>query len=147
MSSLPALLTSEQKKTEVIDDCLKVVDEEVAEKKGVSGMAIKAGYRTVNSIRPGFLRGAVDDLLPDFAEALDPIYQEAVSRGEQVRNYLEQNAGRVADSLLAITDAKSEKAKTQIVRTTYNKLRSTAKRHVEAAIPRVGQLVEKHARS
>jgi DNA-binding phage protein len=144
-TTLSELLNSDAKRQAVIDDCLHLLDDEVADKKGMSGMAIKAGYKTVKNVRPGFLRGAVEDLLPDFTKAVEPIYQEALTKNENIAHYMSDNSGRVADALLAITDGKAERAKTMVVKRTYDKLRGSAKHHVEAAVPRLGKLVEKHA--
>lgn len=145
MPSLTEALTQESKKSAVVDDCCKLIDEEVADKGGISGLAIKAGYGAVKGIKPGFVRQVVSDLLPEFAKALDPIHAEAVSQGKPVVAHFEANAGRVADGLLAITDGKAKNAKSGVVKGTYEKLRPTAKKHVEAAVPRLGRLVEKHA--
>jgi hypothetical protein len=145
MSSLTDALTSPEKKAIVIDDCLALIDAEVADKGGLSGLAIKAGYGVVKGIRPGFIKHVVTDLLPEFAAALDPIWQDAQKDGKSTPDYFSSNATRVADALLAITDAKSQKAKSGAVKSTYDKLRGTAKKNVEAAVPRLGKMVEKHA--
>ncbi|MCS6797421.1 MAG: hypothetical protein NZ898_02630 [Myxococcota bacterium] len=145
MPSLPELLTDERRKQTVIDECVQLVDDEVRDKTGISGLAIKAGYAAVKGIKPGFIRNVVRDLLPEFAAALDPIYQEAVGRAEPIAGYFERNAGRVADALLAITDEKARRTTNGLIRGTYDKLRGTAKRNVEQAVPRLGRLVERHA--
>lgn len=145
MSSLTDVLTAPEKKATVIDDCLALIDAEVADKGGLSGLAIKAGYGVVKGIRPGFIKHVVTDLLPDFAGALDPIWQDAKKDGKATPDYFSANATRVADALLAITDAKAQNAKSGAVKTTYEKLRGTAKKNVEAAVPRLGKMVEKHA--
>src|SRR5262245_61248450 len=100
MAALTEVLTSEEKKGRVIEDCLEITDAEVADKSGMSGLAIKAGYKAVKGIKPGFLQKVVHDLLPEFAAAVDPIYREAVERGKPVGSYFVENKGRVADSLL-----------------------------------------------
>jgi hypothetical protein len=105
---------------------------------------IKAGYGTVKGIKPGFVEKAVDDLLPDFAKALDPIYADAKSQNKNVADFFANNASRVADALLAITDAKAERAKSGAAKAAYEKLRSSAKKNVEQAAPRLGKLLEKH---
>lgn len=143
MPTLTEALTDPSKKTAVVDDCLKLIDEEVADKSGISGLAIKAGYGAVKGIKPGFIRHVVEDLLPEFAKALEPIYGEAAGKG--VSSHFNANAGRAADALLGITDAKAKNAKSGVVKGTYEKLRPTAKKHVEQAIPRLGKLIEKHA--
>jgi hypothetical protein len=51
----------------------------------------------------------------------------------------------VADALLSITDKKAERSKSGLVKSTYEKLRGSAKKNVEHAVPRLGKLVERHA--
>jgi len=98
----------------------------------------------VKGLRPGFVRSAVEDLLPDFARVLDPLYQEAVGKPEAVAPYFQRNPDRVAEALLSITDARAKRIETGLVKKTYEKLRPMAKKNVEAAAPRLGKLVEKH---
>jgi hypothetical protein len=126
-----------------IDDCVTLIDGEVKDKGGLSGMAIKAGYAVVNGLKPTFVRESVDHLLDEFADKLDPIYQEAKSGGKSVASHFDANKGRVADALLEITDAKAKRSKHATVVKTYERLRGTAKQNVEAAVPRLGKLVEK----
>jgi hypothetical protein len=145
MPNLTDALTAESKKAAVVDDCLALIDAEVADKGGLTGLAIKAGYRAVQGIKPGFVRNVVTDLLPEFALALEPIYQEARAAHAGVRDHFVKNTSRVADALLTITDEKSKKAKSGMVRSTYEKLRGSAKKNVEAAVPRLGSMIEKHA--
>jgi hypothetical protein len=144
MPNLTDTLTAETKKPAVVDDCLQLIDAEVADKGGLSGLAIKAGYGVVKGIKPGFIKHAVTDLLPEFASALDPIYQEAKSKSTAVSDYFVSNSERVADALLAITDAKAKKSKSGAVKSAYDKLRGSAKKNVEQAVPRLGKMIEKH---
>lgn len=144
MASLTEVLADSAKKAAIIDDCLDLLDAEVKDKGGLSGLAVKAGYGAVKGIRPGFLRQAVTDLLPDFAAAIDPIWKDGKAAGKPTPEYFVANGPRVADALLAITDAKAQKAKSGLVKSTYEKLRGTAKKNVEQAVPRLGKLVEKH---
>ena len=147
MGTLPEILNSPENKTSVIADCLDLIDQEVADKRGVSGLAIKAGYKAVRGIRPSFLRDAVESLVPQFAEALDPLYQEAQEKGQSVGPYLEANGSRVAGALLGITDRKADSSEKGLVKTTYGKLRPSAEKNVVAAVPRLSRLVEKYATS
>ncbi|MCS6898937.1 MAG: hypothetical protein RMJ98_04270 [Myxococcales bacterium] len=146
MVTLNELLGGTENRSKVIHDCVELIDAEVKDKSGLAGMAIKAGYAVVNGIKPTFTAEAVDHLLDDFARALDPTYQEAKASNKTVAAYLVEHKSRVADALLAITDAKVQRAKTPAVVKTYEKLRGTAKQHVEAAVPRLGKLLEKYDR-
>ena len=71
MASLKELLGSGEKRSAVINDACKVLDLEVADKSGLTGIAIKGGYKLVQSIKPGFVREVVDHLLDDFLDALE----------------------------------------------------------------------------
>jgi hypothetical protein len=132
------------KKATVVDDCCTLIDEEVASRGGISGLALKAGYGAIKGIKPGFVKHVVTDLLPEFAEALETLYQEARQSTKGVAAHLEANAPRVADALLGITDEKAARSKNNLVKSTYEKLRSGAKKNVESAVPRLAKLVEKH---
>ncbi len=145
MPSLRELAAQGDKRPAVVDDACRVLDLEVADKSGLSGIAIKTAYKLVQSVKPGFVRDVVDDLLDDFLDALDPLYQEAISQGKKPGPHLAGNPGRMADGLLAITDRRAEGARRAAIKKTYEKLRPTAKKHVEAAAPRLGELLDKHA--
>ena len=143
--ALADALTDPAKKNEIIKDCCELIDAEVKDKGGISGLAIKAGYGAVKGIKPGFVQGAVEDMLPEFAKVLDPIHADAASQNKPVATFFSDNAGRVADALLSITDAKAARAKSGVAKGAYEKLRSSAKKNVEQAVPRLGRLVEKFA--
>ncbi len=144
MSKLAEVLNSPERKRDVVRDCLGLIDAEVADKGGLSGLAIKAGYKAVKGVKPGFVERVVDGLLPDFADAVDPIYREAAEADKPVGAHFVANRSRVADALLAITDGKAERSTNTVVKKTYEKLRGQAKKNVESAVPRLGNLIEKH---
>lgn len=143
-TKLADVLNSPEKKSTVVRDCMGIIDAEVGDKSGLSGLAIKAGFKAVKGVKPGFVERVVQDLLPEFANAVDPIYQEAVDQDRPVRQHFVAEKSRVADSLLAITDGKAQRSKNRVVKKTYEKLRGTAKRNVEAAVPRLGDLIQRH---
>jgi hypothetical protein len=144
MPTLNDVLNDETKKKAILDDCVQLVDAEVADKSGLSGIAIKAGYGVVKGVKPGFVRHALAELLPEFAKAIDPFCAEARGKGRPVGDYLREQSTRVADALLAITDAKAARAKSGAVRGAYERLRGSAKKNVEQAVPRLSRMVEKY---
>ncbi len=145
MTSLTDALSDPRRVDTVVTDCVLLLEEEVATKKGISGIGIKTGFKAVRSAKPGFLAAVIHHLLPEFTAALDPVYQEALAKGTSITPYFEQNAGRIADDLLAITDRKAQASHNRILQGAYSKLRGIAKKHVEHAVPRLARLVEKHA--
>ena len=145
MSSLADAVQEPQRADAIVKDCLLLLEEEVGAKKGVSGLGIKAGFKAVKNAKPGFLEAVVRHLLPEFTAALDPIYEDALAEGSDVHTYFTAHAGRVADGLLAITDRKADASGNTLLKGAYNKLRGIAKKHVEQAVPRLADLVKKHA--
>jgi hypothetical protein len=145
MPSLKEQLGTGEKRQQVIDDAIKVLDAEVADKGGLTGLAIKGGYKLVQGIRPGFVKDVVTGLLDDFLEVMDPLYQEAMQKGRPAGAYLIEQKGRVAEALLGVTDRKAQRSDSGTLKKAYEKLRPMAKGQVEAAAPRLAQLLEKHA--
>lgn len=141
------MLGSQPKRGQLVDDAVTVLDAEVADKSGLSGLAIKAAFGVVKGIKPGFIRQVVDALLDDFLKALDPVYQEAVSAGKRPGDHLKANSSRVADAMLSITDARVKRSDNSVIKSTYDKLRGSAKKQVEAAAPRLASLFDKHTAS
>jgi hypothetical protein len=145
MSSLKEQLGTGEKRSQVIEDAIKVLDAEVADKGGLTGLAVKGGYRVVQGVRPGFVKDVVSGLLDDFLEAMDPLYQEAKHKGRPAGAHLLDQKSRVAEALLGVTDRKAQRADNGMLKKAYEKLRPMAKGQVEAAAPRLAQLLEKHA--
>jgi hypothetical protein len=144
MPSLSEVLADPAKRKRVIDDGVAVVEAEVADKSGLSGMAIKAAFGMVQKLKPGFVGGALNHLMPDFALQIDPIWADCQKSGQEPRRYFVAHAARIADSLLHVTDDRAKNA-VGPVRSTYDKLRPEASKHVQAAMPRLADLVKKHA--
>ncbi len=145
MPALKEILTAPEKRKEVIADCAKLLDEEVASKSGFSGLAVKAAFATVKALKPGIIPHAVDDLLDDFAEKIDPFYQKAKETKQPTDAYIAGHADEVAESLLSITDGRAARTKHGTIKKAYEKLRPTGKKHTMEAMPRVGRLIQKYA--
>ncbi len=145
MPSLREIAAQGDKRQTVVDEACKVLDLEVADKSGITGLAIKGAYKVVQGVKPGFVREVVDHLLDDFLDALDPLYQEALEQQKKPSVHLVDNRDRVADALLAITDGRAKNAKRAGIKKAYEKLRPSAKKHVEAAAPRLGEMLDRHA--
>jgi hypothetical protein len=140
-------LSAPDRRPRVVEDCVYLIEDEVKRKGGLSGMAIKAAFATVKTVKPGFIAEAVDHLLDDFARRLDPYYQshkQAPASGRSLLDYFRGESGSIADALLGITDERAQRAHNALVKKSYEKLRPSAKKHVEEAVPGIGRLVEKH---
>lgn len=137
------LLTAE-KRPQLLTDCEKLIDEEVAAKSGLSGMAVKTAFAMVKAVKPGIIRESVDALIDDFVAKMEPFYTAQQGGSQGVESYFSTRAGEVADALLGVTDARAARAKNATIKKAYESLRPKGKQHVEAAIPRLSRLVAKY---
>lgn len=147
---LERLTTGPGRRDRVLDDCVRMIDEEVASKGGLMSLPLKAAYKVVKGVRPGFVRAAMDFLLDDFCRALEPFYRAWADTAAETRaplgDALRKEQERVADALLSITDARAARSTHTTVRALYEKLRGAAKGHVVAALPRLGRTIEPYLR-
>ena len=142
--SLSEVIQDKAVRNSIVDDCTQLIDEQVSAKSGLGGMALKATYGVVKNIGAGYIPGAIKRMLPEVCASLDPMWAEGVQAGDPVQ-YLSQNQSRTADAILAVTDKRAEKTSSKAVRSSYNKLRKSVKSDVEAAVPRLAQILGQHA--
>jgi hypothetical protein len=144
--TLKEILLDSSRRPAVVTDLQVLVDEEVSEKGGVSGAVIKTGYAAVKKIKPGIIPSAVDSLLDEFTQALEPFYADFKGKGGgDFGAYLSGRSDEASDALLGVTDARAEQSSRDSIKKVYSKLRPNGKKNVEEALPRLGQLVDKHA--
>ena len=145
MPTLNEILLKPEERPRVIADCIVLVDAEVAKKSGLTGMAIKAAYAVVKRLKPGIIREAVDSLLDEFIDKLEPFYAACLGTGEDVQSYFASRTEIVANALLGVTDARAARAKNKTIKAAYEKLRPTGVKHTAAAVPGIAALIRKHA--
>jgi hypothetical protein len=141
---LTEVLNDEATRAQIIEDVVRLVDGEVAKQRGISGVAVKAGYKLVQGVKPGFVRNVVGTLLPEFATALEPIREQALSQGQSVSSYFQAHSPQIAEALLAVTDRKAQRSEHGSVKGAYSKLRGSARKNVESAVPGLGAIIEKY---
>ncbi len=141
---LSDILLNENNRESFVNDCVKLIDKQVAAAPGLGGLALKAAYSTVNGIRADYCAQVVDQLLPEISIALDPMWAEGVNNGNPVE-YLAQRKSQVADKLLQISDKRVENSTRAMVKGAYAKLRPSAKNYVEKGVPDLAEIINKHS--
>lgn len=146
MAQLKDVLAKPGVRPQVILDCEKLIESEVKSKGGLSGIAIKGGFAMVKAIKPGVIAESVDHLLDGFIDRLEPFYAKFQASGATGKfgAQLTSDKSAVAEALLGFTDDKAKNAKNTTMKKAYEKLRPTAKEHVQAAVPGLGQVIEKY---
>lgn len=136
------LLDEPSNRKRLLGDCVNLIDREVAAKKGLSGLAIKGGFKIVQAVKPGFIEETMDFLLDEFVAHLEPVYEQyRGQQGENLERFLVNRDRQVADQLLGITDKHARKTGNPGVKKAYEKLRPQAQNHVAEAIPRVAKML------
>ena len=126
----------------VAADCTQLIDRQISNKGGLSGVALKTAYKLIKGVGADYIPGAIQRLVPSAFKALDPLWQEGVRAGDPVA-HLSENSDRAADIILSTTDARAHKA-SGVVATSYNKLRKSIKGDVVDAVPGLAQIIDKH---
>ena len=111
MSKFNDVLLDTTRRSEFVRDICGIVDAEVSDKKGLSGLT-KAAFKTVKAVKPNMLESVLDVLFEEFVEALTLIY-DAYERDPEndLFVYFTGRSGQVADALLSITDRRAQKSK------------------------------------
>jgi hypothetical protein len=144
-ATLQEILLGPDTRPKVIADCYALIQQEISEKSGVSGTAVKLAYTTVNTFMPGHIATMVGRLLPDMVDQLEPFWADfSSSGGSGFGDYLAKRGGEVAQALLSVTDAKAGSSGRPTIVKAYGSVRGSAAKHIEAALPRVGDLVMRY---
>jgi hypothetical protein len=144
--ALQDILLTQDTWPHVVADCLKLIEQEVSSKSGVSGTAVKLAYKTANTFASGYLQATVENLLPDMVAELEPYWAEFIASGASgFGDYLVKRGEEVSEALLSVTDSRAENSERPVILKAYRAVRGGAAKHVVAALPNVGFLVQKYA--
>ena len=143
MAKLVDKLPLPDKRKEIVDACARLLDDEVRKKKGIGGLAVKAGYKVLKAFKPGAVTNLVDALFDDFIEALEKFHSDFDGAG-LFGGYLKTRDAEVAEALIQVTDRRAQKTKHNSLRKGYQKLRGSAKRNVQEAVPGLADLIDRY---
>ncbi|MEV6277633.1 hypothetical protein [Nocardia sp. NPDC051832] len=146
VAALSESLLNDANRTAFLADAKEVLDAEVSDKGGASGLAVKGAYAAAKKVSPTIVPDALESLAPKLVEQLEPFWQEHVASGSgKFADLLVSKSDAVAESLLAVTDARADASTRPALQKAYSAVRSSAKKNVIEALPRVGDLVQRHA--
>src|SRR5690606_3334765 len=103
-------------------------------------------YAAVKKISPSIVPDALASLAPKLLDQLQPYWAEFTASGTGTfADLLTAKSDEVAEALLAVTDARADASSRPALQKVYSSMRGSAKKHVVEALPRVADLVQKHA--
>jgi hypothetical protein len=145
-ATLDQILLAPDVQPNVVADCQTLIAQEVADKSGVSGAAIKLAYKTAKAFAPGYLQSMVEKMLPELAAALGPYWADFTASGASgFGDFLAKRGGEAAEAMLAVSDEHARMSRKAVILKAYGTVRGSAAKHIEAALPALGALVEKYA--
>jgi len=143
---LQEMLLAPATQPRVAADTQALVDQELASKSGLSATGIKVAYKGITAFAPGYYQNIINILLPGWVDALEPYWADFnATGGSHFGDYLAKRPEEVSEALLAVTDAKGCESGRPTVVKMYNAVRGGATRHIEAAPPNLGAMVQKYA--
>ena len=144
-ATLREMLLAPDVKPQVVADCQALVKRELDSKSGVSGTAIKIAYKAINAFAPGYYTQTVESMLPDLTDRLQPFWADFnASGGAEFGDYLAKRSDEVSEALLAVTDDMRDRSRRPAVIKAYSAVRKGAGKHIEAALPNLGAMVQKY---
>jgi Family of unknown function (DUF6918) len=145
-ATLHEMLLAPQIQPQVVADCEALVTSEVGSMSGISGTAVKIAYKTVRTFSADHIHYMIETLLPRMADELAPYWADfTAAGGGSFGNYLATREDQVSEALLSITDERGRNSSRPVIVKAYNTVRGGAAKHVKAALPQVGAMVEKYA--
>jgi hypothetical protein len=145
-ATLHEILLAPEIRRQVVADCNELIKREVAEKSGISGTAVKLAYKTASTFAPGHIQHIIGTLLPGMADNLQPFWADFnASGGSDFGDYLTKRGDEVSEAMLAVTDARAAASGRPVIVKAYKSVRGGAGKHIQAALPQVGDLVLKYA--
>ena len=146
--SIADQLLSSPKREALVADATRVLDDEVAGKRGLSGKVVKVAFRGVKSFKPGFVPHAIDDLLDEFVRRIEPFYDEWKSSGDSrtCRDYFVP-VEAMSPMRYSLSPTSGQHAREPQPRIGLQQASSKGRQHVVDAMPRVGALIEARGRT
>ncbi len=144
MRQLGDYLLAKDKRAGVVADCAAVIEGHIANRSGLKGVGMRTGLSLVKAAKHEIVPRAVDWLLPDFALALDPQFQEAQRAKKTFTDTVLANQQLAVSALLRVADQRADEVKSPVVKSFYQRMRSSAEDEVAQALPSLVRALARH---
>lgn len=142
MTTLRELLLGGERRDAAVRDMADWVERFVADKSGLRGMALRAGLGAAKSARPDIVPRAVARLLPEFADALEPLWQRFGKSGEKdFGAFLERHAAEARSAIMGVADARVAASHNRALHSGYKGLRGTLEKELDTLLPGIARML------
>jgi hypothetical protein len=142
MTTLADILLAPEKHDALVARTGEWVERYVHESSGLRGMALKAGLAAAKAARADAVPRAVNRLLPEFANALEPYWQRFRASGEtDFSAYLKRHAREATAAMMAATDTRIAASPNKALHAGYKRLRGTLASELEKLLPQIARMI------
>lgn len=143
--SLSSTLLADEARPALNTDLVTLVDDEVSQLSGLSGVALKGAFATAKKVQPNIVSGGIRRMLPDLLKALDSHWDSySDSATTDFGAYLHDHANTVVPDLMAITDRYAQNNDSPKLTKMYQSMRSKGEKTLAGSIGPLGRVLEKH---
>ncbi len=145
MKSLSDILLAPEKKDAAVSDLARLLEGALANRGGLTGMALKTGLAMLKSGKPDVLERGATRMLPEFAAQLQPLFERFQKEGgTDFAGFLKKNGTEAATVLARTIDQLMATSQNATAKSLYTKFRGGADKDIAAMVPEVGRLVQKY---
>lgn len=142
MTTLADILLAPARRDRLMRQTADWIERYVHEKPGLRGMALRTGLAAAKSGRADIVERAVARLLPECADALEPLYQRFLAGGGgDFGAFLRQHADEAAAAIMAVTDQRVAASSHRALATGYRRLRGTLEHEVRGLLPDIAAMI------
>lgn len=144
MTSLAELLLAAPRRDALIKGGAALLEKSIADRGGLTGVAYRTGYAMIKAAKPGAAQRASKELMPGFAEALEPLFQQHLQGGgnpEVFGSSLLTHGSEAVTRMIAVADQRVE-GSSEMVRKTYARFRGNAEAEVTRILPGFAALID-----
>jgi hypothetical protein len=142
MTTLADILLAPGRREAVIGRTAEWIERYVAERAGLRGLTLKAGLAALKAARHDALPRGVAVMLPEFARALEPVYQAfRASKERDFSRYLAQHSEDATQALMAVTDARAAATSYRTLASGYRRMRGTIEHELHTLVPEIAKML------
>lgn len=141
------IVLPEAARESLVTELAALVEQHLAAKRGISGMAMKLAFNTLRSAKPDIAHRAARTLLPEVLTALGPLRAEFErSRRSSFAQFLGERRQQACEVLLCQIDTRLAQSQNAPAKAIYQRFRGSASDELETLLPQLAAALERHVK-
>lgn len=144
MSQLRHRITASPRHDQLVRECAQMIEHFIAGAGGVKGFTLRSAMHAAQRARPELLDNAARRLLPEFLDALQPLFSrwENGSKSDFTA-FLQQHEDEATDAVLAVADERASASNNRMLTSIYGRMRGGAGKDARRVLPELGRLIDR----